>query len=87
MVTFPRITGRVSPINPSEANGAAGDRIGPTDVKTYRGISGIVHRRNGMFLVGVFGPDLELLDRAPPRLDFTKRSTFRSLARASARRS
>ena len=80
VVTFPHISGRVSPINPSEDNGAAGDRVGPTDVKTYRGISGIVHRRNGMFLVGVFLPDVELLDHAPPRLDFTKREHVRTLA-------
>lgn len=80
VVTFPRIAGQVSPINPSEPNGAAGDRLGPTDVSTYRGISGIVHRRNGMFLVGVFLPDFELLDHAPPRLDFTRRERFRTLA-------
>ena len=55
--------------------------MGPTDVHTYRGISGIVHRRNGMFLVGVFLPDVELPGgNAPPRLDFTKRERFRSLA-------
>jgi len=72
VVTFPKITGRVSPINPTEDNSAAGDRIGPTDVTSYRGISGIVHRRNGMFLVGVFLPDVELSDHAPKRLDFTK---------------
>jgi hypothetical protein len=39
-----------------------------------------VHRRNGMFLVGVFVPDVELLDHAPRRLDFTKRERFRRLA-------
>ena len=33
-----------------------------------------------MFLVGVFLPDVELVDHAPPRLDFTKRDRFRSLA-------
>lgn len=80
VVTFPRITGSVSPIHASESNGPAGDRIGPTDVSSYRGISGIRHRRNGMFLVGVFLPDAELLDHAPPRLDFTKPDRFRSLA-------
>ena len=80
VVTFPRITGMVSPIDPSDENGAEGDRIGPTDVSSYRGISGIRHRRNGMFLVGVFLPDVELLAHAPPRLDFTRRDRFRSLA-------
>jgi hypothetical protein len=80
VVTFPRITGSVSPIDASESNGPGGDRIGPTDVSSYRGISGIRHQRNGMFLVGVFLPDVELLDHAPRRLDFTKRDRFRSLA-------
>jgi hypothetical protein len=80
VITFPRITGSVSPIDPSESNGPRGDRIGPTDVSSYRGISGIRHQRNGMFLVGVFLPDVELLAHAPRRLDFTKRDRFRSLA-------
>jgi hypothetical protein len=80
VVTFPRISGSVSPIDPSDPNGAGGDRIGPTDVSSYRGISGIRHKRNGMFLVGVFLPDVELVDHAPPRLDFTNRERFRSLA-------
>ena len=80
VVTFPRVTGRISPISVTEDNGAGGDRVGPTDITSNRGISGIVHRRNGMFLVGVFLPDVELLDHAPRRLDFTKRERFRSLA-------
>ena len=79
-VTFSDVSGRVSPIDPSESNGAAGDGVGPTDVSSYRGISGIVHRRNGMFLVGVFLPDVELLDHAPRRLDFTRRDRARRLA-------
>ena len=80
VITFPRITGKVSPIDPSDDNGAGGDRIGPTNVSSHRGISGIRHQRNGMFLVGVFLPDVELVDHAPPRLDFTGRDRFRSLA-------
>ena len=80
IITFSKITGRISPISDTEDNSAAGDRIGPTDITSYRGISGIVHRRNGMFLVGVFLPDVELIDHAPPRLDFTKRKRFRTLA-------
>ena len=80
VVTFPRITGSVSPIDPAQANGPGGDGIGSTDVTSYRGIAGIRHEGNGMFLVGVFLPDVELLDHAPPRLDFTKRDRFRSLA-------
>ena len=80
VVTFPRIAGTVSPIDASESNGPGGDRIGPTDVSSYRGISGIRHQRNGMFLVGVFLPDADLLDHAPRRLDFTKRDRFQTLA-------
>ena len=80
VITFPKITGRISPITPTEDNSAAGDRIGPTDITSYRGISGIVHRRNGMYLVGVFLPDVELSDHAPKRLDFTKRARSGALS-------
>ena len=52
-------------------NGAAGDGIGPTDVKSFQGISGVVHRTNGMFLVGVFLTDAPPSDPAPPRFDFS----------------
>jgi hypothetical protein len=81
VVTFPSATGRVNPIvgNP-DVNGAAGDRVGPTDVTSYGGISGIVHRRNGMFLVGVFLTDEPPAKRSPPRLNFTKRERSGSLA-------
>lgn len=79
VVTFPRITGRVNPIrtNPDVPwNGPEGDLLGPTDVKSFRGISGIVHRRNGMFLVGVFLTNAEPSQPAPPRLNFTNREQF-----------
>ena len=47
---------------------------------SYGGISGIVHRRNGMFLVGVFLTD-DPAPRPPPRrLDFTRRERFHVLA-------
>ncbi|MGH3115324.1 MAG: PEP-CTERM sorting domain-containing protein, partial [Gaiellaceae bacterium] len=63
-------------------NGPAGDRgvSGTTDVSSYEGISGIVHRQNGMFLVGVFLTDAPPAKSAPPRLDFTKREQFDLLA-------
>ena len=81
VVTFPRVTGRVSPVEWQDAwNGPRGDGEGPTDVETYRGISGIVDRRNGMFVVGVFLGDGAPASAAPPRLDFTDREDFRLLA-------
>ena len=81
VVSFPGISGQVNPIvGTTEDNGPGGDGVGPTDVTSYRGLSGIVHRRNGMFLVGVFLTDDPPAGQAPPRLDFTKRERFRSLS-------
>jgi hypothetical protein len=73
-VTFPSVTGRVNPIEEEDDwNGPAGDGVGPTDVESFEGISGIVHQFNGMFLVGVFLTDAPPSKPAPPRLDFTTR--------------
>jgi hypothetical protein len=72
VVTFPRVTGRVNPISMyPDWNGPGGDKIGPTDVRSFQGISGIVDRTNGMFLVGVFLTDAPPSDPAPPRFDFS----------------
>jgi hypothetical protein len=80
-VTFPRIVGRVNPISSNDDwNGPEGDRKGPTDVQSLAGISGIVHGRNGMFLVGVFLGDGAAPRSAPPRLDFTSRERFGQLS-------
>lgn len=79
IVTLPSVTGKVIPITGhSEANGPEGDggAIGTTDVKSFKGISGIVDRRNRMFLVGVFLTDAPPSNPAPPRLDFTNREEF-----------
>ena len=58
VLTVRPVSGHVNPIvGDVEDNGAAGDGLGPTDVTSYKGISGIVDRRNGMFLVGVFLTD------------------------------
>ncbi len=81
VVTVARVTGQVTPIvGNAGSNGPEGDGVGATDVYSWHGISGIVHRRNGMFLVGVFlGADPPGND-APRRLNFTKREDFKSLA-------
>jgi hypothetical protein len=83
-VTFPSATGRVTPYTDQPLwNGPAGDRDGAggenTDVLSYRGISGIINRGNGMFLVGVFLSDAEPADPAPERLDFTGAEDFNEL--------
>lgn len=81
VVSFAKVTGRVNPIvGMADENGSAGDGVGPTDVTSYGGISGIVHRRNGMFLVGVFLTDDPPAGAAPPRLSFTRRERFDPLS-------
>lgn len=81
VVTVPRATGRVNPIVGTVAdNGPGGDGVGATDVTSWHGISGIVNRRNGMFLVGVFLGEAGPGKTAPRVLDFTKRERFSSLA-------
>jgi hypothetical protein len=76
VVTFPTVTGEVNPIEGlAEPVGAAGDagKYGTTDVKSLGGISGVIHGRNGMFLVGVFLTSGPPAATAPERLDFTDR--------------
>jgi hypothetical protein len=76
VLTFPSVTGSVNPIRSyADFVGAAGDggRFGTTDVQSFGGISGIVHRRNGMFLVGVLLADGPPPEVAPARLDVTDR--------------
>lgn len=81
VVTFPTVTGKVSPMEALVDPGpAGGDQQGATDITSYGGISGIVDRRNGMFLVGVFLTDAAPSPPAPRRLDFTRRERFRTLS-------
>lgn len=73
-VRFSTVTGRLNPITGKAGeNDPNGDRgaNGSTNVKSLGGISGIVNRTNGMFLVGVFLSDAPTSSPAPPRLDFT----------------
>jgi hypothetical protein len=80
VVTFPTITGTVSPMERLvDRNGPGGDRQGATAITSYGGISGIVDRRNGMFLVGVFLADDPPSTSAPKPLDFSKRERFQTL--------
>ena len=81
VVTFPKITGSVTPIaGEVRRNGADGDHRGPTSIKSYKGISGIMDFTNGMFLVGVFLTDSRPKRPAPPQYDFTDRERFHVLA-------
>jgi hypothetical protein len=81
VITVRAITGKVSPMKPLVGyGGAGGDGKGATDITSYGGISGIVDRRNGMFLVGVLLSDAPPSTHAPKRLDFTNRERFRTLA-------
>ena len=58
------------------ANGPEGAGYGITDIESYGGISGILHRSNTMFLVGVFLTGEEPADPAPERLDFSESEEF-----------
>jgi HYR domain len=84
VVAFPSVTGTVNPIagvtpyNGPEGDGARG--TGAMDVESWRGISGLLDAKNCMFLVGVFIGDGEPALPAPPRLDFTDRERFDTLA-------
>ena len=85
VVTFPSITGLVNPLSGSSPdNGPEGDHgangFGPSDFESLRGISGIVDSKNKMFLVGVFLGEGEPSLPAPPRLDFTDKERFGTLA-------
>ncbi len=81
IVTFPRITGKVTPIvGESPYKGADGDHRGPTNIESLKGISGIMDFTNGMFLVGVFLTDSLPKRPAPARLDFTDNEGFDVLA-------
>ena len=52
----------------------------PTNITSWQGISGIVNKKNSMFLVGVFLGDARPTGAAPPRLDFTDNEDFEVLA-------
>jgi hypothetical protein len=81
VVTFPTVTGKVTArMGSLPYNGPGGDEKGETDITSYGGISGIVDREHGMFLVGVFLSDDAPSNLAPKRLDFTKHERFRTLA-------
>ena len=79
-VSFPSVSGQVNPIRDSAPwNGPEGNKVGPTDVESFEGISGILDSHNAMFFVGVFLSDAEPADPAPERLDFTGKEDFELL--------
>jgi hypothetical protein len=81
VVTFPTVKGKVTArMGSLPYKGPGGDGKGETDITSYGGISGIVDRRHGQFLVGVFLTDDPPANFAPRRLDFTKHERFRTLA-------
>lgn len=81
VVTFPSVTGELTPIDDYYPPfGAGGDPRGATDIQSSGGISGIVHGSSGLFLAGVFLTDAQPADPAPERLDFTGADDFGELA-------
>jgi hypothetical protein len=79
-VSVTSVTGCVNPVSGQAPwNGPGGSSTGPTDVQSFGGISGIVHRQNTMFLVGVFTTDRPPAEPAPERLDFTDAEDFAEL--------
>ena len=83
VVTFPSVAGEVNFSTGNaydNVNGPAGDNLRKTDVESFEGISGIIHNRNGSFLVGVFLTQARPEDPAPPRLDVTQPPPTNSMA-------
>jgi len=74
VIQFDSVTGIVGCCGnlPGVENGPDGGFFGgpPTDILSYGGIGGIIHRQRTLFLVGVFLDDSEPADPAPLRLDF-----------------
>jgi hypothetical protein len=73
LVRFKEITGGVAHLPGSSTAGPEGRGVGETDVSSHQGISGIVHKENIMFLVGVFLTGDPPSDPSPERLDVTTR--------------
>ena len=74
-VTFPCADGLVNCCFGAPDTSPAGTIEYTTDITSWRGVSGIIHAKRSIFLVGVFlGPD-EPADPAPDRLDFTGQCT------------
>jgi hypothetical protein len=81
VVMFPTVKGKVTGrMGSLPYKGPGGDGKGETDIDSYGGISGIVDRQHGMFLVGVFLTDNPPSTSVPERLDFTKDERFQTLA-------
>ncbi len=73
--------GTVAPTGFTGGNGPGGEVGFVTDISSHGGISGIVHRGKGFFLVGVFLTDETPVEgEHPERLGFTDTENFTELA-------
>jgi hypothetical protein len=82
VLTFPEVTGRVNPdTSQPDFVGPEGDggQFGMTDVRSFGGISGVVHQEAGSFVVGVLLTDAPPQDPAPERLDVTDQAAAGSV--------
>lgn len=76
IVTFPQISGQVSP-GAQGWNGADGGTFygGVTNVTSFDGIAGLTHASRTMFLAAVFLDSSEPVGTSPARLDVTNMNT------------
>lgn len=86
-VTFPAITGQIQAGSSfpetgpdGYTRGEIGDRELGTDITSYRGISGVVHKERSLFVVGVFLSDETPVPPAPERRNFTEKDSFERLS-------
>ncbi len=80
-MTVTDTAGTVKPVPAAGGTGAGGEAGWVSDINSHNGISGIVHRKKGLFLVGVFLTDETPVEgEHPDRLGFTDNEDFAELA-------
>jgi hypothetical protein len=72
VITFPCVAGRIDWGFGSVNTSANGSTEYSTNIQSFNGVSGIVHNKRGVFLVGLFLTDEKPRDPAPERLDFSE---------------